>query len=109
MNDKDLMAITGLSERAIKGYERIYPLMFIHILAEEALACTNGKLKKATIDIPNMGTIVYNTKSKTYSFKPTKMFDRHVRMAIKKGTSPLITTVTDTLIERINKQYKSLL
>lgn len=108
MFDDDLIALTGLSERAVKGYEKIYPLMLTHQVAEQALDSTNGSLKKATIDIPYVGTLVYNSKKGSYTFTPDKIFNRQVRQAVQ-GKSSLTKAITDTLIERINRHFKDLL
>ena len=109
MNDRLLSEITGLSRQAVKGYENLYPLILIHSVAEDSLASTDGKLKKAVVDIPNIGKLIYNTKRGTYSFKPTKLFESYMKMAVEKGYSPLNMEVSKRMVEKINREYKSLL
>ena len=67
-----------------------------------------GSLKKAVIDIPNVGTLVYNRKSKTYKFKPYFMFDWQVRQALE-GKSPLVEQAEKNLIRSIEKNYDELI
>lgn len=108
INDRDIITLTGLSERSIQGYKKIYPLMLVHQVAEDALAKTDGRLQKAVIDIPNVGTLVYNKKKGSYKFTPTQVFDKQVRQALE-GKSALATATTESLIQRINRQYNELL
>lgn len=82
--------------------------MLVHQVAEDALEKTDGQLQKAVIDIPNVGTLVYNKKKGSYKFTPTKLFDRQVRQALE-GKSALSTATAETLIRRINNQYDDLL
>lgn len=108
LTDKELSTITGLSSTLVKGYKRIYPLLLVHQVAEDALNKTDGSLKKAVIDIPNVGTLVYNRKSKTYKFKPYFMFDWQVRQALE-GKSSLVEQAEKNLIRSIEKNYDELI
>ena len=108
---ENLCNVLGMSRLVTMGFTRIISEALVHRVAEQALD-SDTRVHDVKIEIPYIGLLTLKLDSNDIiesSIELEDEFRDQIMKAVISGESPLVKHTEDSLVDRIKKQYKSLL
>lgn len=107
----NLCKVVGMSKLVTMGFVRIISEALVHKVAEQSME-SDTKLHDVGIEIPYIGLLslkLDNNEITDATIELEDEFKDQIVNAVMSGESPLVKHTEDSLINRVKKQYKSLL
>lgn len=108
---ESLCNILGMSRLVTMGFTRIISEALVHKVSEQALD-SDTRIHDVKIEIPYIGLLSLKLDSNEITDATIELEDEfkdQIMKAVINGESPLVKHTEDSLVDRIKKQYKSLL